>query len=82
MNSQVNFSDDKQKLIQRIDELEIRTVYLEDTVDGLNQQLAKLTQEFLLAKDAMRLINQRLQQMQDNQATVKDFSEETPPPHY
>lgn len=65
---------------QRISELEMRIAFLEDTTDGLNEQLASLTQEFSLAKQAMRLMNQRLEQAQG--PAVKDFSEETPPPHY
>lgn len=66
----------------RIDELEMRVVFMEDTIEVLNQQLADLTQEFSLAKQAMQLLNKRFEQMQPGGGAVKDFSEETPPPHY
>lgn len=82
MTSNPKSSDSQHDLLQKIDDLQIRTLYLEDTVDSLNNQLADLTQEFILAKQAMRLLHQRLEQMHNNQPTVKDFSEETPPPHY
>ncbi|WP_430459588.1 SlyX family protein [Thalassolituus sp. LLYu03] len=67
---------------QRIDELEMRVVYMEDTIETLNQQLVALTQEFTLAKQAMQLLNRRFEQMQSNNGLIKDISEETPPPHY
>lgn len=82
MTTQTNFNAENARLVKRIDELEIRTLYLEDMVEGLNKQLADITQEFILAKDAMRLLHQRLLQVQSDQPSVKDFSEETPPPHY
>lgn len=80
MTSPANLNDDQAHLLQRIDELEIRAVYLEETVESLNQQLSHLTQEFILAKQAMRLLNQRIEQM--HQQDSKDFTEESPPPHY
>ncbi|MDK2778713.1 MAG: SlyX family protein [Pseudomonadota bacterium] len=67
---------------QRIDELEMRVAFMEDTIDSLNSQLASLTQDFSLARRAMQMMNQRLEQMQSGDAVVKDSSEETPPPHY
>lgn len=66
----------------RIEELEIRTAFLEETIDSLNQHLSDLSQEFNLAKQAMRHLHQRLEQVQQDNPVVKDFSEETPPPHY
>ena len=70
-----------EKQDERITELEMRIAFLEDTVDGLNEQLSAITQQFGLAKEAMQLLNRRVEQMQSGPA-VKDFSEETPPPHY
>ncbi len=67
---------------QRIDELEMRVAFMEDTIDSLNNQLASLTQDFSLARRAMQMMNQRLEQMQSGDAVVKDSAEETPPPHY
>lgn len=67
---------------QRIDELEVRLAFMEDTVEVLNQQLAAMTQEFSAAKQAMHLLYQRLEQVQSSQSLMKDLSDETPPPHY
>lgn len=67
---------------KRIEELEIRAAFLEETVDTLNQLLTSLSQEFTLAKQAMRLLHQRLEQVHQDNPLVKDFNEETPPPHY
>jgi len=66
----------------RIQELEIRITFLENTVEELNQQLASVTQEFSLAKQAMRLIHQRLEELQPNDPENDNFVDDTPPPHY
>lgn len=68
--------------LARIDELEIRSAFLEDSLESLNQQLCDLSQEFTLAKQAAQHLYRRLEQLQDNQGAVKDASEEAPPPHY
>lgn len=85
MSQNISPKDDALTLIekqtQRIDELESRALFMDETVEQLNLQLATLTQEFELAKQAMQLLNRRLEHMQ-SQPSVKDFSEETPPPHY
>ena len=65
-----------------IEELEIRITFLENTVDELNQQLTSVTQEFSLAKQAMRLMHKRIEQIQSNGLQEDDFADETPPPHY
>ncbi|GGY45019.1 protein SlyX [Bacterioplanes sanyensis] len=66
----------------RIVELETRVAFLEHTVETLNEQLATLNRDFILAHQALQLMNKRLESLQSGQAGVKDFSEETPPPHY
>lgn len=85
MSQNISPKDDALTLIekqtQRIDELESRALFMDETVEQLNLQLATLTQEFELAKQAMQLLNRRLEHMQ-SQPSVKDLSEETPPPHY
>lgn len=66
---------------RRIDELEMRTVFMEDTIEALSRQLADITQEFALAKQAMQLLNSRLEQVQGG-GQIKNPADETPPPHY
>ncbi len=75
-------ADSQERLSQRIDDLEVRIAFLEDTVETLNQQLADNTQAFALARQAMQMMHQRLEQMQSAESLMKDFSDETPPPHY
>lgn len=65
----------------RITELESRIVFLEDTVDQLNDQLATLSNDFLMARQAMQLINKRLEQLQNN-TNAGEPGKEAPPPHY
>lgn len=69
-------------LQNRVDELEIRALFLEDTVDALNQQVADLNREFALAKQALQMLNQRLEHLHSHQGEVKDLVDEAPPPHY
>jgi len=67
---------------ERINELESRLAFLENTVDDLNSELAELSQQFTLAKRAMQMMHQKLEQMGGDQAGIKNPADETPPPHY
>lgn len=71
-----------QRAQQRIDELEMRVAFMEDTIDSLNAQLVTFTQDFALAKQAMQMMNRRLEQLQSGQADIRDSADEPPPPHY
>jgi SlyX protein len=65
----------------RIDELETRVTYLEDTIDTLNSEIARLTQDFLIAHQAMQLMNRNIEQLA-HQPGDKSQGIEPPPPHY
>ena len=67
---------------ERINELESRLAFLENTVDDLNSELAELSQQFTLAKRAMQMMHQKLEQMGGDQAGIKNPADEAPPPHY
>ena len=67
---------------RRIDELEVKLAFMEETVDTLNSQMAELPQQFDLARQAMRMMNKKLEQLQADDGQVKDSSQEAPPPHY
>ena len=82
MSQNYTTADSQERLSQRLDDLEMRIAFLEDTVETLNQQLADNTQAFALARQAMQMMHQRLEQMQSAESLMKDFSDETPPPHY
>jgi SlyX protein len=67
---------------KRIEELEVRIAFLEDTTDALNEQLAQIAQEFDMAMKALRMLNAKVEQMGTGESNIRDISEETPPPHY
>ena len=81
MNQPATPHESSEKQSERITELEMRMAFLEDTVDGLNEQLSALTQQFTLAKEAMQLMNRRLEQVQTAPGG-ENFGVEPPPPHY
>lgn len=67
---------------QRITELETRMAFLEDTVDTLNAQVADLSQQFTLAKRAIQMLHEKLEQASSADTGIKNLADETPPPHY
>lgn len=75
-----DLQDELNQSKQRIEELETRIVYLEDLVESLNSETAHLGNEFALAKQAMQLMNRRLEQL-----TAANEKSDIPidrPPHY
>ena len=68
-------------LEQRIIELETQVAYFEQTIEQLNQSMATISQEFMLAKEAMQLMNRRLESMA-SPSSPKDIAADVPPPHY
>ena len=67
---------------QRITELETRMAFLEDTVDTLNAQVADLSQQFTIAKRAIQMLHEKLEQASSADSGIKNLADETPPPHY
>ncbi|MGB2064620.1 MAG: SlyX family protein, partial [Marinomonas gallaica] len=47
-------------LLNRIDELEIRNQFQEETIDALNNALTKQQQDILLLKEQIKLLAQRM----------------------
>lgn len=66
---------------EQIVELQTRLLFMEETVEQLNQQIADLSAEFMLAKQAMQLMNKRLEQVMNNPFSEQK-GQEPPPPHY
>ena len=79
--SQSITSVDNSALEQRIIELETQVAYLEQTIEQLNQSMTSISQEFILAKEAMQLMNRRLESL-TAPSSSKDISADVPPPHY
>lgn len=73
---------DQQQQQQRITELETRMAFLEDTVDTLNAQAADLSQQFTLAKRAIQMLHEKLEQASSADSGIKNPADEPPPPHY
>ena len=71
---------DTQTLINRIDDLECKLAFQEQTIDELNEALTQ--QQLLISKmqDQMKYVVGKVKNM-DN-SNLEDASEETPPPHY
>lgn len=67
---------------QRITELETRMAFLEDTVDTLNVQVADLSQQFTLAKRAIQMLHEKLEQASSADSGINNPADEAPPPHY
>ncbi len=79
--SQSTTSIDNSALEQRIIELETQVAYFEQTIEQLNQSMTSISQEFILAKEAMQLMNRRLESLAAPSSS-KDISADVPPPHY
>ncbi|MGF1753299.1 SlyX family protein [Vibrio makurazakiensis] len=69
-----------QTLINRIDDLECKLAFQEQTIEDLNDALTQ--QQLLITKmqDQMKFVVGKVKNM-DN-SDLADASEETPPPHY
>ncbi|AEC16951.1 SlyX [Gallibacterium anatis] len=67
-------------LIARMDELETKVAFQENTIEQLNQAL--IEQQFIIDKMQLQLryLAQKLKDMQPSNIATQ--AEETPPPHY
>ena len=67
---------------ERVTQLETRIAYLEDTVETLNHELAAVSAEFRLAKEALQHMYRRMEQIQSGDSGIGNPADEPPPPHY
>ncbi len=69
-----------EKLEHRIEDLECKLAFQEQTIDDLNDALSH--QQLLLTKmqDQMKYVANKIKNM--DTSSLADPSEETPPPHY
>ncbi|SBS35039.1 Protein SlyX [Marinomonas aquimarina] len=68
-------------LLNRIDELEIRSQFQEETIDALNSALTHQQQDILLLKEQIKLLAKRLEDQRDNSSSGINGTIEKPP-HY
>ena len=64
----------------RIEHLEIKVSYQDDTIQALSDIVARQDQEIERLKLEMKELKEKFQDM--NISAVKPQEEETPPPHY
>lgn len=73
-----NDSEHQEK--NRINDVEMRMAFLEDTVEQLNRELINLSGQFSLARQAIQMLHKRIEQLDINDAT--DIQDDRSPPHY
>jgi SlyX protein len=69
---------DRNELSERIDTLEARVMYQDDTIETLNQTITAQWREIDALKRQIARLSERLEQAQ----TVTDGPADEPPPHY
>jgi SlyX protein len=69
---------DSHNLSERIDALEARVMYQDDTIETLNQTITAQWREIDALKRQIALLDQRLEEAQAPAAELAD----EPPPHY
>lgn len=73
--------DDPNTLIARLDALEIRVAYQDETIEELNAQLARQWQEIDKLRREMALLEAELREAAAESA-AEGAVPEPPPPHY
>ncbi len=69
-----------EKLESKIDDLEYKVAYQEQTIDSLNDALTQQQLQLSKMQEQMRFMVGKLKSM--TSSNLADPSEETPPPHY
>ena len=68
-------------LLNKIDELEIKSQFQEETIDELNSALTRQQQDLLLLKEQVKLLAKRLEDQRQNSGSGINNAIEKPP-HY
>jgi SlyX protein len=69
-------------LLARIDALEIRVAYQDETIEELNTALAAQWQEIDRLRHELALLQTELREATEGVAAAVDGAPEPPPPHY
>ncbi len=67
-------------IIHRLEQLETRLSFQDDTIEQLNQEMTALGAETTRLKAQLSLMVKKLKELQPGE--VANQAEETPPPHY
>ncbi len=73
-------SDTQATMAARIDDLETRIAYQDETIEALNKTIIEQWARLDEALARIKLLESRMREVQVS--TIRDPSEETPPPHY
>lgn len=73
-------NDQLTQLIARIESLESKVAFQDDTIDTLNQSITDLSIENSVLKRQVLLLAEKVKSQRSS--LVASESEETPPPHY
>lgn len=76
-----NDSNSCDDVIYQLEDLQIKMAYLEDTIDQLNEVIARQDRELIDIKDQMRLMYHHLKQKDAHQVAAFDIYADKPP-HY
>lgn len=74
--------DDQTNLPARLDALEIRVAYQEETIDELNTALAAQWQEIEKLRRQVTLLEAELREAAEGAVADAEGAPEPPPPHY
>ena len=69
-----------EKLIQRVEELEHKQAFQDDTIEQLHQEITALNLKQAMFKRQIELLAEKVSS--NKSSNLADESEETPPPHY
>lgn len=67
---------------QRIDELEIKLQFQEDTIDSLNAALIRQQKDMLLIQEQLSLLVKQLETYRQQQSENETLHDNEKPPHY
>lgn len=69
-----------EELMQRLEQLESRLAFQDDTIEQLNQIVTEQQQQIDKMHRQLRILGKRMKEVTVTQVANQD--EETPPPHY
>ncbi|MGM0480352.1 MAG: SlyX family protein [Pseudomonadota bacterium] len=74
---------DASALVRRIDDLETKLAFQEDTIGSLNQLVTEQSAELTAMQEQLRWLGRKFNQLQQQTEDPNDDpAEEPPPPHY
>lgn len=73
-------NEDIKQLVEKIEALESKLAFQEDTIDQLNQEITSINLDNALFKRQLALLAEKLKSQKGS--LVASEAEETPPPHY